>query len=150
MTHLAADGDAALGDAELLALAGDHRLDLDGPAQQLLERLGRLRGEDRGRARLDDPGLLGGDLLDRGAEEVHVVQVDRRHDRDLAVDRVGRVPFAAEAHLDDGDVDRRVGEQCVRETDHHLEERQLDLVLGVDEFDVGRDLLVRPRRSAAA
>ena len=60
--HLPADRDPAVGDAELLALARDRRLDLDRPAQQRLERLGRLRGEDRRGARLDDPGLLGGDL----------------------------------------------------------------------------------------
>ena len=72
--------------------------------------VGGLGGEDRDGVRLDDPGLLGGDLDDGVAEVLGVVEADRRDDRDLGVDDVGVVPRAAQADLDDGDVDRGVGE----------------------------------------
>ena len=55
---LAADGDPPLEHAELGALAGDDRLDLDRAAHQRVERARLLVGEDRDRVGLDDPGLL--------------------------------------------------------------------------------------------
>jgi hypothetical protein len=46
------------------------------------------------------PGLLGGDLGERVAEELLMVHVDRRDDREArAVDHVGRVEPPAEADL---------------------------------------------------
>ena len=84
---------------------------------------------------------------------------DRRHDGHLAVGHVGRVPRAAEADLDDGDVDRGVGEGGVAEDHRHHEEVEplpagrdrplvdelddrLDLVVDLDEA-LGRDRLAR-------
>src|SRR3712207_8771452 len=43
-------------------------------------------------------------------------------DGDPGVDHVGRVPGAAHPDLDDGDVDRRLGEGRVGHADHDLEE----------------------------
>ena len=51
-------------------------------------------------------GLLHGDLAGCAAEPVGVVQIDGRHDGDIAVDHVGGVPGAAHADLDDRHVDR--------------------------------------------
>ena len=67
---------------------------------------------------------------------------------------VGGVPGAAHADLDDRDVDRRVGEGGVGHRGEHLEERQPDVVPGVDQVEVGRHVVVRRdeplrRRSAA-
>ena len=49
---------------------------------------------------------------------------------------------AAHADLDDGDVDRGVGEQRVGHADHDLEEAHRDLAGGVDHLHVGRDVVV--------
>ena len=59
------------------------------------------------------------------------------------VDDVGRVPAAAHADLDDGDVHGRVGEGRVRHAGQHLEEGQPVLLLGVDHLDVRLDVVVR-------
>ena len=65
---LAADGQLAADHAELQALPGDRGADLGRAAEQDLRGGGRLLGDDRDGAGLDDAGLLGGDLLDRVAE----------------------------------------------------------------------------------
>ena len=62
-------------------------------------------------ARLHDRELLGGDRLARVAEDVHVVERDVREHDDARAQDVRRVVAAAEPGLDDGDVDRRVGER---------------------------------------
>ena len=80
--HLPADGDRAGQHPELGTLPGHGRADLDrAPDQHLrgLVLLGRQHGD---RVRLDDPGLLPGDLAQRVAEVGHVVQPDRRHHDD--------------------------------------------------------------------
>ena len=59
-------------------------------------------------------------------EVLGVVQGHRRDDGDPRVGDVGGVPRAAHADLDDGDVDRRVGEQRVGHADHDLEEAHRD------------------------
>jgi hypothetical protein len=91
---------------------------------------------------LDDPGLLAGDRADVGAEVLRVVQRHGGDDGDPRVRHVGRVPGAAHADLDDGDVDRSVGEQRVRHADHHLEEAQRVLGGAVDHLHVGLDVAV--------
>ena len=78
----------------------------------------------------------------RRPQVLGVVQVDRRDDGDPRVGHVGGVPRAAHADLDDGDVDRRVGEQRVRHADHDLEEGHRDVAAGVDHLHVGRDVVV--------
>ena len=61
-------------------------------------------------AALDDGRLLPGDLRDRVAEPVHVVEVDVGHDRHAAVPDVGRIEPAAETDLDQRDVRTDLGE----------------------------------------
>ena len=72
-------------------------------------------------ALVDDAGLLAGDPGDVVAEVFDVVDADRGDDRDRRVDHVGGVPATAHAHLDDGDVDGRVGERRERHRGEHLE-----------------------------
>ena len=72
--------------------------------------LGVGLAEHERRARLHDPGLLLGDPGPGRAEVLDVVELDVGDHGDLAVDHVGGVPAAPEAHLDDRDVDGHVGE----------------------------------------
>jgi hypothetical protein len=71
-----------------------------------------------------------------------VVEVDRGDDGDAGVDDVGGVPGAAHADLDDGDVDRGVGEGRVGHAHHDLEEAHRVVAGGVDHLHVGRDVVV--------
>ena len=64
------------------------------------------------------------------AEEVGVIDIDRRHDGDIAVRHVGRIPTATHPHLDDRHIDGRVGEDGVGEHDEDLEERHPGATLG--------------------
>ena len=98
--QLAVDGELAAEDAEVDALALRQRADLGAPLEQDLRGLQRLARQDRVRAGLDDPGLLAGDLGDRGAQQVGVVEVDRGDDGDAGVRDVRGVPGAPEADLD--------------------------------------------------
>ena len=59
--------------------------------------------------RLHDPRLLGGDVGERRADRLGVVEADVGDHCDLTVGHVGGVPPAAEAHLDDADIDGDVG-----------------------------------------
>ena len=77
---------------------------------------------DHGRAGgLDDARLLRRDVGERRAGELGVVHADVRDDRDLRLDHVRRVPAAEQTDLDDGDVDRDVGEPSERRGRHRLE-----------------------------
>lgn len=69
-----------------------------------------------------------------------MVQVDGRHDGHGGVRDAGGVPRAAEADLDDGDVDGGLRERLVGEPDHDLEERHADAVdaVGVHHLDQGQ------------
>ena len=106
----------------------DVRLALDLPAEERLRRLARAADDDvRARERLElavgqhrdrpflhDGELLRGDLLARLAEHVGVVEPDVREQDDVAAEDVRRVQPAAEAGLDDRDVDparRELGER---------------------------------------
>jgi hypothetical protein len=102
-----------------------------------------LLGEDAERTGLEDTRLLGRDLLDRRAEEADMVDRDRRDHRDLGVDHVGRVPRPAHADLHDRHVHRGVGERRVGHRGEDLEERQPHAELVVDEWQVGRHVVVR-------
>ena len=93
--QLSANRDRAVEDAEVQALARNRRLNLGDPPQQHLGYLDRLLGDDRDRPRLDDPALLKGDVDDRFAEVLLVVERDRRDDGHLPVDNIGRVPCSA-------------------------------------------------------
>ena len=115
--------------------------DLGDPLEQHGGDLGGLLGEHGDGAGLDDPGLLDRDRGRVVAEVLLVVDRDRQHDGDVGVDHVGRVPAAAHPDLDDGDVDRRVGEGGVGHPDDRLEEAQRVVLLGVDEVRVRRDVV---------
>ena len=60
-----------------------------------------LRRDDRRPPALEDPGLLAGDQLDRAAEELDMVDRDRRDDGgERRVDDIGRIEPAAETDLE--------------------------------------------------
>jgi hypothetical protein len=64
-----------------------------------------------GTPRLMMPGLLGGDLTQRVAEELLVVHVDRRDDREAGLfHHIGRIEPPAEPDLQQGHVGRGFGE----------------------------------------
>ena len=119
----------------------------------------RLRADHGGAAGLDDAGLLGGDLLDRIAQPLHVVHIHRSDDGRVGVQHVGGVPGTPHAHLHDGHVHRRVGKLPDRHGGQHLEEAHprlaglfhlhvhqidqiLDLIPGVHEVVVAQRLAV--------
>ena len=81
-------------------------------------------------------------VRDVGPQVLGVVERDGRDDGDPRVDDVGGVPRAAHADLDDGDVDRRVGEEGVGHADHDLEEAHRDVAARVDHLHVRRDVVV--------
>src|SRR5262245_44139530 len=92
---LAADGQISAEYPELDALPGDARSDLSGTAEQLGRGLDRLLTDHGNGTWLNDAGLVGGDFGDRVAEELSVIDRDRRDHRHDAVGHVGVVPRAA-------------------------------------------------------
>ena len=56
-------------------------------------------------ARLDDAGLLAGDLFDGMAEEIFVIEIDLRDHGDFRNDHVGGIQAAAHADFDHGEID---------------------------------------------
>ena len=104
-----------------------------------------LLHDDDDLAGFDDAGFFARDLFDRGAEPFRVVQGDRCDDGDAGVDDVRGVPAPAHADLDDGGVDRVVGEGRVCHDREHLEEGQARAALLraalVHHADVGLDVL---------
>src|SRR6185369_17060536 len=76
---------------------------------------------DRDVAALDDRGLLAGDVDDRRAEPVRVVEVDVRDRRDAAVPGMGRIEPSAEADLDEREVDALLGEPAEDDGGQKLE-----------------------------
>ena len=99
-----------------------------------LERFaGRTRDGDI--ATLDDGGLLLRDGRDRGAQPVHVVEVDVGDDRDPTVPRMGRIEAAAQPHLHEREVEVRLREVA---EDHGRQELELRRV-AVAPGDAVRD-----------
>ena len=74
-----------------------------------------------GAPRLDDAGLLAGDVGEGRAGELGVVESDVGDHRHLCVDDVGGVPSAEHADLDHRDIDRDVGEPAERGRSDSLE-----------------------------
>ena len=72
----------------------------------------------------------------------HVIEIDRRDDGDRCLDDIGCVETTTHADLDDGHVDRCVGERRERHACNGLEERQPDVAVGIDEFEERRNLVV--------
>ena len=109
-----ADVDEPAAEGQLVGRRGE----VDVAQQARRRRLGGQDGDqrrvglaDHGRARrLDDAGLLAGDVGERRAGELVVVHADVGDDGDLGVDDVGGVPATEQPDLDHGDVDGDVGE----------------------------------------
>ena len=143
--QLSADRELLLGESELLALERDGRVALGGDAAQHLRGFGGLLGRDDRGALLDDAGLDLGDLGDRAAEPVRVIDVDRGEHRDVAVGRVRGVPLPAHAHFEHQHIDRRIGHGDERQHRQQLEEGQRSvarrLELSVDDVDERLDLV---------
>ena len=116
------------GERELRALEGDRGAARGGGGAQHRLGGGILSRRHDGGAVLDDPRLDRGDLGDRLAQPVGVVEVDRREHRDVAVGGVRRVPRAAHADLEHEHVDRRVGEGDEGEHREQLEEGERRVV----------------------
>jgi hypothetical protein len=88
-----------------------------------LQRLVGLARDDHRPTRLDDPGLLPGDLGQARAQHLQVVVVHRRDHADRrGVEDVGGVEAPAQPHLHDADVGRRLGEGQVGQHGGDLEE----------------------------
>ena len=136
MTVQSSPGDCS-GALTRAGLALDHR-----------KRLARLRRHDRRHAALEDAGLLGGDLLERIAEELDVIERDRRdHGRERTVDHVGGVEPPAQADLEQQHVGRMTSEQQKRRRGGDLEHRDRRAGVGALAF-VERVARARRRRRA--
>ena len=135
--HLAAHARGAIEQGELDALAVHLCADLGAAFDEHRGSLGLLRRQHHLRTGLDDARLFAGDLGECVAQQVGVVVVDRTDHGDRGVHHVGGVGDAAQAHLDDRHVHRRLGEGLVGQRGHHLEERHRDAVDGplVDQVD---------------
>ena len=143
--QLAADGDIALDHAELDTLPSNDCLDLGATLNQDLCSFDILCREDRDRALGDDARLLARNLHDRVSEILTVIEPDGSHDVDEAVCDIGRIPGAAHADLDDGDINGCIGEGCECQCSHHFEEGERDAAIGhrfpVDQFDIRSDVV---------
>ena len=144
---LPADREFPVQHGELTVEPGNCGVHLDRPLQQHLHGVRLLRADHRYRTGFDDPGLVAGDLGDGVAQVFGVVDADRGDRGDSGVDHVGRVPGAAETHLDHRDLDRGVGERRERHGGEHLELGQVHAAgrpAGrVDQVDVRRHVGVR-------
>ena len=143
--HLAADAYLAVHDLEVAAFDACDGVDGAGLLEEDVEDCFLLLHDDDDLAGFDDAGFFARDLFDRGAEPLGVVQGDRGDDGDAGVDDVRGVPASAHADLDDGGVDRVVGEGRVRHDREDLEEGQARaaflLAALVHHADVGGDVL---------
>ena len=111
-------------DTEVDALPLWQRSDLGTPGKQDLCRLHSLTSKNRMRSRFDDPGLLPRDLGDRTAQQMSVIKIDWSDHRNICIGNIGRIPGAAQADLDDCDIDRRIGKCGVGHCRDDLEEGQ--------------------------
>jgi hypothetical protein len=89
-------------------------------------------GDERD-ARLRDPDLVAGDLGRRVAEDLRMVERDVGDNRDERVEHVGPIELAANADLDDGEIDLFLGEI-------HERDRQQRLVVRGATVGTGDDL----------
>jgi hypothetical protein len=106
----------------ILAGDPDRRLHARGLPLDHGERLARLRGHDRRHVALEDAGLLSRDQRDRVAQELGVVERHRRDNGgERALDHVGGIEPAAEAHFEQQHVGRVAREQQKRRRGLDLE-----------------------------
>ena len=122
----AAEGEVVVDQVEVLAAL--HQPGMGLRREDRHERRTRLPHHRDGTV-LDDAGLLAGDVLQRRAGELRVVQGDVRDDGDVGPHHVRGVPPSEHAHLDDCHVDGHVGEVAERGGGHDLE------VAGADAGD---------------
>lgn len=80
------------------------------PGAERVEHFVLLRDRHARHARLHDPGLFARDLCERVAQDLRVLELDRRDRRNLGRDHVGRVQAPAQPNLDHANVDRLVRE----------------------------------------
>ena len=116
------------------------------------DRVERLVGEiadDEGHARSRDGRLLSRDRGARVAQPRLMIQIDRDDRGGHGITDVGGVETAAEADLDDRDVDPCPPQQLVGDGRHRLEERRLigEAAVGEARGLDGEDVLDGPRRT---
>jgi hypothetical protein len=129
---------ALLGRSPILSGDLDRRLQTRGLALDHLERLARLRGHDQRHAAFDDARLFGGDQRHAVAQELGVVERDRRdHGDKWPLHHIGCIKPAAESDLEQDDIGRMACEQ-------HKRRRGLDLEHGDRRRAIG-DLALRQR-----
>ena len=148
---LAAHCDARFQCSEFGARAGHAGADVYRALQDNAHRLGVLFSNDGDvlpwrehvlgivLAGLDDAGLLTSNLRNGIPEVVRVVEAYRHDHGYLCVDHVGGIPRAAEADLDDGDVDGGIGKGCVRDGNKHFEGGHRNVGAGIHHLHIGLD-----------
>ena len=123
-------------------VAGEHiqiRADLFGLGSEDTDHFFFLRHGNRDASRLDDPGFLGGDLLDRVAEDLRVLELDLGQAHDPGLDNVGAVQTPTEPGFKDDNIDRLLRKHEQRERSQQFEVGGLavlflDFVRGVAAF----------------
>src|SRR6188472_2105490 len=140
--ELPGHGELAVDYAEVDALALRKCTDLGAAGKQDLRGFDALASQDGVCSRLNDSGLLPRDFADGTAQQVCVIKIDWGHDCDLGIGHIGSVPGTTQAHFNDRDINRRIGECCVRHGCDDLEEGHryaVDLAF-IDERHIRRDL----------
>ena len=88
-------------------------------------RLRRHGTHDHRDARFDDAGFLTGDIRERVAEVLLMIEVDRRDGGHDGLNDIGRVEPSAQANLDDAELDAGVTKQVERHRRRRFEEGRL-------------------------
>ena len=135
--HPAADRKVVLEAVEVLAPLEDDSTPL---VAEDLGQFGVGLTEHHRARRLDDAGLLTGDVDLGRPRELGVVERDVGDHGHLRVDHVGGIPAAEQTDLDHGDVDREIGEPAQRCRRDRFKMRRQD---ACEDFQVcdGTDLL---------
>ena len=120
---LATDSHGAIQHRECLAFPGCGHAELVDARLEHVGCLGILLGDDGEAAVLDDARLLRRDQADGVAKNVRMVHGDPGDDRHLRLAHGGRIPGPAHTDLDDGHVDRGIGEGGVGDRCERLEVR---------------------------
>src|SRR6476469_8748944 len=106
---------------------------------------GRIELRDKRHARLGDGGLLAGNVVEAGAEELLMIERKIGDAGDQrTVDNIGRIKASAKTNFENAGVGRRAGKSEDRRGGRDLEEARLDAGPGVEDFgeQVGEDLVV--------
>ncbi len=135
--HLAADGGP---DVAHLEVDAHHGRTERRPRLEDLDQIRILLADHDVGARFDDARLLAGHVAAPVPRQVGVVLADVGDDRDVAVDHVGRVEQAEQAHLDDGHIDGDLGEPGERRRGEQLEVGRLHPRERTERGDLADDL----------